>query len=93
MGKVEIEIIQEKLLSLYSYYVELQELNDISYEQYQANNLYKRTVERLIQLIVEAGTDINNMLLKGLGFGPTVDYYSSFIELAEAKGNPDGFCT
>ncbi len=91
MGKIEIEIIREKLLSLHTYYSELAELKDISFEEYQNNKLYKRTVERLIQLIVEAATDINNMLLKGLGFGPTVDYYSSFIELAEADIIPSEF--
>lgn len=91
MGKVEIEIIQEKLLSLHNYYSELLELKDISYEEYIGNKLYKRTVERLIQLIVEAATDINNILLKGLSLGPTVDYFSSFIELAEAEIFPIEF--
>ncbi|KUO49324.1 MAG: hypothetical protein APF76_16100 [Desulfitibacter sp. BRH_c19] len=67
------------------------ELKDINYEEYLGNKLYKRTVERLIQLIVEVATNINNMLLKGLEFGPTVDYYSSFIELAEANVLPMEF--
>jgi len=84
MVKIELEIILEKMAALQGYYKELKGLEHISFEEYMQNNLYKRTVERIIQLIVEAATDINNMLLKSLDKGPTVDYYSSFIELAEA---------
>ncbi|MGF7184933.1 uncharacterized protein YutE (UPF0331/DUF86 family) [Desulfitispora alkaliphila] len=84
MTKLEVEIIKEKLLRLQLYYKELKELEHITYQDYCNNSLYKRSVERLIQLIVEVSTDINNMILKGLRKGPTVDYYSSFIELAEA---------
>ncbi|MBS4025541.1 MAG: DUF86 domain-containing protein [Clostridia bacterium] len=91
MGKVELDIILEKLAALQGYYKELKELEHISFEEYARNSLYKRTVERLIQLIVEAGTDINNMLLKSLHKGPTADYYSSFIELAEAGVLPMEF--
>ena len=84
MSKTELDIILGKLAALQGYYKELRELEHISFEEYVQNNLYKRTVERIIQLIVEAGTDINNMLLKSVNKGPTVDYYSSFIEVAEA---------
>lgn len=91
MGRIEREIIQEKLLVLHAYYQELQRIEHITYEEYQSNSLYKRTVERLIQLIVEVGTDINNMLLKGLSKSSTSDYYSSFIELAEAGVLPMEF--
>jgi uncharacterized protein YutE (UPF0331/DUF86 family) len=36
-----------------------------------------------MQLIVECATDINNMILKKQGKGPSRDYYNSFIDLAE----------
>jgi len=36
-----------------------------------------------MQLIVESATDINNMILKKKGKGPSRDYYNSFIDLAE----------
>lgn len=91
MGKIEVEIINEKLTALHVYYQELKELENITFEEYRNNNLYKRSIERLIQLVVETSTDINNMILKGLDKGPTVDYYSSFIELAEAQVIPMEF--
>jgi uncharacterized protein YutE (UPF0331/DUF86 family) len=87
----EKEIVQEKLLSLQGYYTELKEFEKITFADYCGNNLYRRTVERLIQLIVEAATDINNILLKSLSKGPTADYYSSFMELAEAGILPGDF--
>ncbi len=84
MEEVEFEIIQEKLAALQLYYRELKELEHITLTEYNSNNLYKRTTERLIQLIVEVATDINNMLLKMLDKGISPDYFSSFIKLAEA---------
>ncbi|UNC90875.1 type VII toxin-antitoxin system HepT family RNase toxin [Candidatus Contubernalis alkaliaceticus] len=84
MGKFELEVVQEKLAALQQYYQELKELGSITFKEYCSNNLYKRTAERLIQLIVEAATDINNVLLKTLDKGMSPDYFSSFIKLAEA---------
>jgi uncharacterized protein YutE (UPF0331/DUF86 family) len=85
------EIVREKLAALQSYYKELAELQHITFEDYRSNHLYKRTIERLLQLIVEAATDINNMVLKGTGEETPADYYSSFIKMAEAKVFPMEF--
>ena len=84
MGEVKFKIVQEKLAALQQYYQELKELENITHNEYCSNNLYKRSTERLIQLIVEAATDINNILLKTLDKGISPDYFSSFIKLAEA---------
>lgn len=91
MSGIEREVIQEKLGSLMKYYKELKDLEGITWEEYVQNNLYHRTVERLLQLIVEVATDINNMLLKSHAKGPTSDYFSSFIALAEADVIPTDF--
>ncbi|HHW73878.1 MAG TPA: DUF86 domain-containing protein [Firmicutes bacterium] len=85
------EVLQGKLASLQTYYRELAELQQITFEDYLGNRLYKRTVERLLQLIVEAATDINNLVLKGAGKEAPLDYYSSFIELAAANVFPMKF--
>ncbi len=79
------EIVREKLSALQSYYSELTELQQITFREYQSNRLYKRTIERLLQLIVEAATDINSMVLRNRGEETPVDYYSSFIKMAEAR--------
>lgn len=46
MGRVELEIIQEKLIALEGYYRELEELKTITFEDYCNNNLYKRRSEK-----------------------------------------------
>ncbi len=91
MNRPDKEIMQEKLSALQSYYRELKELQDITYEEYCSSNLYRRTVERLLQLIVETATDINNMVLKMISKETPTDYYSSFIKMAEYNVFPMDF--
>jgi len=91
MKRPDKEIMQEKLSALQSYYRELTELQHITYEEYCSSNLYRRTVERLLQLIVETATDTNNMVLKMLGKETPTDYYSSFIKMAECNVFPMEF--
>lgn len=91
MNNQDKEIMQEKLSSLQSYYRELTELQHITYEEYCSNHLYSRTVERLLQLIVETATDINNMVLKMISKETPTDYYSSFIKMAEHNVFPMDF--
>jgi len=74
-----------------NYYDELKSLSSISLDEYLGNSIYRRAVERTLQLIVESATDINNMLLKMLGQKGAVDYYNSFINLAEQDIIPMDF--
>jgi uncharacterized protein YutE (UPF0331/DUF86 family) len=53
--------ICNKLDKLHSYYTELKSLSLITQEEYMNNSIYRRAVERTMQLIVECA---NNMLLK-----------------------------
>ncbi len=78
--------ICNKIGVLTNYFKEfLQLTKNISIEEYLNNTMLKRAVERVMQLIVECATDINNMVLKKMGKGPSKDYYNSFIDLAENK--------
>jgi len=72
-----------KLDKLQSYYTELKSFSSISLDEYMNNSIYRRAIERTIQLIVECATDINNMLLKMHGNKGAVDYFNSFIDIAE----------
>lgn len=80
-----------KLNKVQNYYDELKSLSSISLDEYLGNSIYRRAVERTLQLIVESATDINNMLLKMLGQKGAVDYYNSFINLAEQDIIPMDF--
>ena len=85
------ERICAKLNKVQNYYDELKSLSSISLDEYLGNSIYRRAVERTLQLIVESATDINNMLLKMLGQKGAVDYYNSFINLAEQDIIPMDF--
>jgi uncharacterized protein YutE (UPF0331/DUF86 family) len=69
----------------------LEQISQYSYQEYKANFQIKRTVERLIQLVVECATDINGLLITGLGEVPPRDYFSSFIVLGDLGVLPTGF--
>lgn len=83
--------IEQKLTALAEYLDELEQISQYSYQEYKANFQIKRTVERLIQLVVECATDINGLLITGLGEVPPRDYFSSFIALGDLGVLPTGF--
>jgi len=72
-----------KLERLHGYYAELKTFSAISREEYMNNSIYRRAIERTMQLIVECATDINNMLLKSNEKKGAADYFNSFIDIAE----------
>jgi len=55
-----------------------------TYEEYLADFYLKTSAERLIQLIVECASDINNHVIVEMGERPPEDYTSSFIKASEA---------
>lgn len=79
------ETIKEKLRILIEYYDELEEYSNITLEEYLDSKRDRRAIERILQLVVEVATDINNMILKSLGSTVATDYYNSFIDLSEEE--------
>jgi len=77
-------LICTKLKVLMKYLSELRELSkNLTLEVYLSSLASRRAIERQMQLIVETGTDVNNMLLRKLDLEPR-DYFNSFIDLAES---------
>ncbi len=83
--------IERKLRLLAEYLNELDQISQASYKQYETNFQVKRTAERLIQLIVEVATDVNGLLIVGLGEPPPQDYFTSFIKLSQLDVLPEDF--
>lgn len=73
--------IEAKLTLMADYLTELRQIGASSYREFRSDFKVKRATERLIQLVVECATDINGLLITGLGQTPPPDYYSSFVEL------------
>ncbi len=53
-------------------------------EEYLSDFYLKASAERLIQLIVDCASDINNHVVVEMGQRPPEDYASSFVRAAEA---------
>lgn len=75
---VRPEIVRRKLSHLDGYLAELEPYRGVGLEAYVAAGGPRRTVERLIQLVVEAATDINLHVASELEGRPPGDYRESF---------------
>jgi len=80
---IQREIIENKLRLLLGYLSELKDFLEITYEDYLSSNKNKRTIERLIELIVECGSDISGDILSLLNGTAPESYYKSFSLLGE----------
>jgi len=82
---IQQEIIRNKLQLLMGYLCELREFIEITYEEYVSSNKNKRTVERLIELIIECGSDISGDILSLFNGTVPESYYKSFSLLGEKE--------
>lgn len=80
---IQQEIIRNKLQLLMGYLCELREFIEFTYEEYVSSNKNRRTVERLIELIVECGSDISGDILSLFNGTSPESYYKSFSLLGE----------
>ena len=80
---IQQDIIRSKLQHLMEYLCELKEFLEITYKEYVSSDKNKRTVERLIELIVECGSDISGDILSLSNGTVPESYYKSFSLLGE----------
>lgn len=80
---VDPEVVRSRLASLIEYLHELENLQNISFEAYRSGFRNKRSVERLLQLIVEAACDVNAHVVVKTNKKPPADHHHSFLRLAE----------
>lgn len=81
---IDIELIRRKLSRLNMYLEKLRPISQKTLQEYESDFYLKSSAERLIQLIVECATDINNHVVVETGNRPPEDYAVSFIRAAEA---------
>ena len=80
---VDAAVVQRKLRKLSEYLQELEEVKPPSFDAYVRSRLVRRSVERLLQLLVEVASDINTHIIVGLGHPPPDDYFQGFIRMGE----------
>ena len=88
---VNKETVTRKLYKLKSYLHDLSTFEFLSWEEYISNFYYRRTVERLIQLIVDVAVDINTHTVVDKGLNPPKDAYNSFLDAANLGMMPMSF--
>lgn len=75
---VRPEVVARKLAHLSPYLEELKPYRAVSLEEYVAEGGPRRTIERLLQLLVEVAADINVHIVTEIEGTPPTDYRSSF---------------
>ena len=74
--------IIRRLADIQQYLDEIEPLTDKTFEEYKKDYLLRHAVERLIELIVEAGLDINSLILMDAQQRPPRTYRASYLRLA-----------
>ena len=80
---IDIELVRRKLSRMNMYLERLKPISQKNLEEYKSDFYLKSSAERLIQLIVECATDINNHVVVEMGNRPPEDYSISFIKASE----------
>lgn len=80
---IEADLIRRKLSRMNMYLDKLRPISEHTLEEYLSDFYLKASTERLIQLIVECASNINNHVVVEMGQRPPEDYASSFIRASE----------
>lgn len=78
------ELIYRKLSRLKMYLEQLGPIVNKKLDEYLSDYMLRASTERLIQLIVECASDINNHVVVENNQRPPEDYTSSFLRASEA---------
>ena len=81
---VNKDLVRRKLARLNMYLEKLRPIAARSFQDYLSDQYLKYSAERLVQLIVECASDVNNHVVVERGSRPPEDYTSSFLRAAEA---------
>jgi uncharacterized protein YutE (UPF0331/DUF86 family) len=80
---IDRDLVRRKLSRMNLYLDKLAPIAAKTFKEYISDFYLKTSAERLIQLIVECASDINNHIVLELKQRPPEDYASSFIRAAE----------
>lgn len=80
---IDVELVRRKLSRLNMYLEKLIPVSQKGLEEYKSDAYMRYSTERLIQLIVECASDINNHVVVEVKNRPPEDYSVSFTRAAE----------
>lgn len=86
------KLIKEKINLIQSDLIHLGDYKNLSFDELAKNYATHKTIERIIEVIINEAIDINQHLIVELGKGKLpFDYKDSFLLLAELKILPEKF--
>jgi uncharacterized protein YutE (UPF0331/DUF86 family) len=88
---IDRRFVEAKLSYIQTYYQELEGVLGYSDQEIKLDILRLRALERIIQLIVDEITDINNHIIRYAQLRVPEDFQSAFFILAENKILPEEF--
>jgi uncharacterized protein YutE (UPF0331/DUF86 family) len=80
---IDPDLVRRKLSRMNMFLEKLKPIAAKNYEEYIADFYLKTSAERLIQLIVECASDVNNHVVLEMNERPPEDYTSSFLRAAD----------
>lgn len=88
---IDKEFIEKKIESIEKYSQKVEEVFKFSLKEMKEDFLKYRTLERLLQLIVDEMIDVNNHLIRRLNLRSPDDFQGTFLILAENNILPEDF--
>jgi len=76
-------LIEQKLAFLIEHLDELAPLSLATLEEYKTDAIKRHATEKLIELVVGYATDINQLIIEGVGHSVPQTYYSTFAVMGE----------
>ncbi len=76
---LDTQLVERKLRQMVEYLQDLQRFEPLSLDEYESQRDTQYIVERLLQLVIEVATDVNNHLIRASQQPPATNYYESFM--------------
>ncbi len=83
MTSADPAVLRRKLEVIVRNLQALESIGRCSVEQYQSDLFRRKGTERLLQELVEAAIDLNNLVVIQEGDAPADDYYQGFMKLGD----------
>jgi uncharacterized protein YutE (UPF0331/DUF86 family) len=83
MSPVDRDLVRRKLQIIVRNLGDLEPIERLSVDEYLMDRMRRKATERLLQESIEAAVDVNMHLARIVGGTIPVDYYGSFLALAE----------
>ncbi len=91
MSSFKKEIAQSKISELKNYLIELEKVAELTFDDYLADVFRKKGIEKTLIDIIQTAIDLNTYILTRKFNTTPVDYFDTFIKMAQQEVFPFEF--